>query len=237
MCVHPPRDGETLRHARAKREREREKGDDGIIYNNIMVAAALMTSAEQKTAPVNDIGGEENAVMTTTKTKTHVDDASVVKVEEQRKIERLPKEEAGMEENMCRNEIASTSLIVEKQQQKRKAGELPIETKFGHPSTLRERGEDATTMTTTSTTTTTTGIVAAEFDENGIRKSKRSVKPKILFDESGDYEHVLNKKKKANGNSKNKENNTKKTKNASIVIGIRGSSSSSGGSTDRHCCG
>merc|ERR1711959_540780 len=141
---------------------------------------------------------------TTTKTKTHVDDASVVKVEEQRKIERLPKEEAGMEETMCRNEIASTSLNVEKQQQKRKAGELPIETKFGHPSTLRQRGEDTTTMTTT-TTTTTTDIVAAEFDENGIRKSKRSVKPKILFDESGDYEHVLNKKKKANGNSKKKE--------------------------------
>merc|ERR1712216_1072667 len=93
----------------------------------------------------------------------------------------------------------------------KEAGELPIETKFGNPSTLCERGEDATTMTTTTTTTTTTtGIVAVEFDENGIRKSKRSVKPKILFDES--YEHVLNKKKKANGNSKNKENNTKKRK-------------------------
>ena len=157
-----------------------------------------MTSAEQKTAPVM-------TTTTTTKTKTHVDDASVVKVEEQRKIERLAKEEAGMEETMRRNEIASTSLIVENQQQKRKAGELPIETKFGNPSTFCERGEDATTMTTT-----TTGIVAAEFDENGIRKSKRSVKPKILFDES--YEHVLNKKKKANGNSKNKENNTKKRK-------------------------
>jgi len=168
-----------------------------------MVAAALMTSAEQKTAPVM-------TTTTTTKTKTHVDDASVVKVEEQRKIERLAKEEAGMEETMRRNEIASTSLIVENQQQKRKAGELPIETKFGNPSTFCERGEDATTMTTATTTTTTTGIVAAEFDENGIRKSKRSVKPKILFDES--YEHVLNKKKKANGNSKNKENNTKKRK-------------------------
>lgn len=162
-----------------------------------------MTSAEQKTAPVM-------TTTTTTKTKTHVDDASVVKVEEQRKIERLAKEEAGMEETMRRNEIASTSLIVENQQQKRKAGELPIETKFGNPSTFCERGEDATTMTTATTTTTTTGIVAAEFDENGIRKSKRSVKPKILFDES--YEHVLNKKKKANGNSKNKENNTKKRK-------------------------
>ena len=171
-----------------------------------MVAAALMTSAEQKTAPVM------TTTTTTTKTKTHVDDASVVKVEEQRKIERLAKEEAGMEETMRRNEIASTSLIVENQQQKRKAGELPIETKFGNPSTFCERGEDATTMTTATTTTTTTGIVAAEFDENGIRKSKRSVKPKILFDESGDYEHVLNKKKKANGNSKNKENNTKKRK-------------------------
>ena len=178
-----------------------------------MVAAALLTSAEQKTAPVM------TTTTTTTKTKTHVDDASVVKVEEQRKIERLAKEEAGMEETMRRNEIASTSLIVENQQQKRKAGELPIETKFGNPSTLCERGEDATTMTTTTTTTTTTatttattttGIIAAEFDENGIRKSKRSVKPKILFDES--YEHVLNKKKKANGNSKNKENNTKKRK-------------------------
>ena len=168
-----------------------------------MVAAALMTSAEQKTAPVM-------TTTTTTKTKTHVDDASVVKVEEQRKIERLAKEEAGMEETMRRNEIASTSLIVENQQQKRKAGELPIETTFGNPSTFCERGEDATTMTTATTTTTTTGIVAAEFDENGIRKSKRSVKPKILFDES--YEHVLNKKKKANGNSKNKENNTKKRK-------------------------
>ena len=172
-----------------------------------MVAAALMTSAEQKTAPVM-------TTTTTTKTKTHVDDASVVKVEEQRKIERLAKEEAGMEETMRRNEIASTSLIVENQQQKRKAGELPIETKFGNPSTFCERGEDATTMTTTTTittaATTTIGIVAAEFDENGIRKSKRSVKPKILFDES--YEHVLNKKKKANGNSKNKENNTKKRK-------------------------
>ena len=166
-----------------------------------------MTSAEQKTAPVM-------TTTTTTKTKTHVDDASVVKVEEQRKIERLAKEEAGMEETMRRNEIASTSLIVENQQQKRKAGELPIETKFGNPSTFCERGEDATTMTTTTTittaATTTIGIVAAEFDENGIRKSKRSVKPKILFDES--YEHVLNKKKKANGNSKNKENNTKKRK-------------------------
>ena len=216
MCTAPRRRRDSQTRARKEREREREKGNDGIIYDNIMVAAALMTSAEQKTAPVNDIGGEENAVMTTTtKTKTHVDDASVVKVEEQRKIERLPKEEAGIEETMCRNEIASTSLNVEKQQQKRKAGELPIETKFGHPSTLRERGEDTTTMTaaaTTTTTTTTTGIVAAEFDENGIRKSKRSVKPKILFDESGDYEHVLNKKKKANGNSKNKENNTKKRK-------------------------
>ena len=171
-----------------------------------MVAAALMTSAEQKTAPVM-------TTTTTTKTKTHVDDASVVKVEEQRKIERLAKEEAGMEETMRRNEIASTSLIVENQQQKRKAGELPIETKFGNPSTLCERGEDATTITTT-TTTTTTGIVAAEFDENGIRKSKRSVKPKILFDES--YEHVLNKKKKANGKSKNKENNTKKRKKPAL---------------------
>merc|ERR1711943_81589 len=140
---------------------------------------------------------------TTTKTKTHVDDASVVKVEEQRKIERLATEEAGMGGTMRRNEIASTSLIVENQQQKRKAGELPIETKFGNPSTFCERVEDATTMTTAATTTTTTtGIVAAEFDENGIRKSKRSVKPKILFYES--YEHVLNKKKKANGNSKNK---------------------------------
>merc|ERR1711990_1252389 len=141
-----------------------------------MVAAASMTSAEQKTAPVM------TTTTTTTKTKTHVDDASVVKVEEQRKIERLAKEEAGMEETMRRNEIASTSLIVENQQQKRKAGELLIETKFGNPSTLCERGEDATTMTTTTTTTTattTTGIVAAEFDENGIRKSKRSVKPKI----------------------------------------------------------
>ena len=106
-----------------------------------------MTSAEQKTAPVM-------TTTTTTKTKTHVDDASVVKVEEQRKIERLAKEEAGMEETMRRNEIASTSLIVENQQQKRKAGELPIETKFGNPSTLCERGEDATTMTTTTTTTT-----------------------------------------------------------------------------------
>jgi len=106
-----------------------------------MVAAALMTSAEQKTAPVM-------TTTTTTKTKTHVDDASVVKVEEQRKIERLAKEEAGMEETMRRNEIASTSLIVENQQQKRKAGELPIETKFGNPSTFCERGEDATTMTT-----------------------------------------------------------------------------------------
>ena len=168
-----------------------------------MVAAALMTSAEQKTAPVM-------TTTTTTKTKTHVDDASVVKVEEQRKIERLAKEEAGMEETMRRNEIASTSLIVENQQQKRKAGELPIETKIREPFDVLRRGEDATTMTTATTTTTTTGIVAAEFDENGIRKSKRSVKPKILFDES--YEHVLNKKKKANGNSKNKENNTKKRK-------------------------
>jgi hypothetical protein len=87
-----------------------------------MVAAALMTSAEQKTAPVNDIGGEENAVMTTTTTKTHVDDASVVKVEEQRKIERLAKEEAGMEETMCRNEIASTSLTSKSNSRKGKLG-------------------------------------------------------------------------------------------------------------------
>jgi hypothetical protein len=114
----------------------------------------------------------------------------------------------------------SSSTIIETQQRKRKAGELPIKTKFMSSSTLRGGGEDGSRMAIGGELTTTPNIVAAEFDENGVRKSKRSVKPKILFDDTEDYERIntyerpgsSNKKKKGNSskNNNNKENSTTK---------------------------
>jgi len=110
--------------------------------------------------------------------------------------------------------IIDETQFSQQQRLKRKAGELPIKTKFVSASTLRGEGDGSeakTTATTTTTTTTTVTptIVAAEFDENGVRKSKRSVKPKILFDDTEDYERINTYERPGSSNKKNKRGNSK----------------------------
>ena len=109
--------------------------------------------------------------------------------------------------------IIDETQFSQQQRLKRKAGELPIKTKFVSASTLRGEGDGSeakTTATTTTTTTTVTPtIVAAEFDENGVRKSKRSVKPKILFDDTEDYERINTYERPGSSNKKNKRGNSK----------------------------
>ena len=114
--------------------------------------------------------------------------------------------------------IVDETLFSQQQQQrlKRKAGELPIKTKFVSASTLRAEGDGSeakTTATTTTTTIVTPTIVAAEFDENGVRKSKRSVKPKILFDDTEDYERINTYERPGSSNKKNKRGNSKGNSN------------------------
>ena len=110
--------------------------------------------------------------------------------------------------------IIDETQFSQQQRLKRKAGELPIKTKFVSAATLRGEGDGSeakTTATTTTTTTTTVTptIVAAEFDENGVRKSKRSVKPKILFDDTEDYERINTYERPGSSNKKNKRGNSK----------------------------
>ena len=112
--------------------------------------------------------------------------------------------------------IVDETLFSQQQRLKRKAGELPIKTKFVSASTLRAEGDGSeakTTATTTTTTIVTPTIVAAEFDENGIRKSKRSVKPKILFDDTEDYERINTYERPGSSNKKNKRGNSKGNSN------------------------
>ena len=112
--------------------------------------------------------------------------------------------------------IGDETLFSQQQRLKRKAGELPIKTKFVSASTLRAEGDGSeakTTATTTTTTIVTPTIVAAEFDENGIRKSKRSVKPKILFDDTEDYERINTYERPGSSNKKNKRGNSKGNSN------------------------
>ena len=110
--------------------------------------------------------------------------------------------------------IIDETQFSQQQRLKRKAGELPIKTKFVSASTLRGEGDGSEAKTTAATTTTTTTtvtptIVAAEFDENGVRKSKRSVKPKILFDDTEDYERINTYERPGSSNKKNKRGNSK----------------------------
>ena len=155
-----------------------------------MVAAALN--------PSTSAGGEhQKETMTTTTTTTttmakKVDDLSsslpALLLSENGEGKKDFAGAATMEAQPIVNILSST--IIEKQQRKRKAGELPIKTKFVSSSTLRGGGEDGSRMAIGGELTTTPNIVAAEFDENGVRKSKRSVKPKILFDDTEDYERI-----------------------------------------------
>jgi len=107
--------------------------------------------------------------------------------------------------------IIDETQFSQQQRLKRKAGELPIKTKFVSAATLRGEGDgsEAKTTATTTTTTVTPTIVAAEFDENGVRKSKRSVKPKILFDDTEDYERINTYERPGSSNKKNKRGNSK----------------------------
>ena len=110
--------------------------------------------------------------------------------------------------------IIDETQFSQQQRLKRKAGELPIKTKFVSASALRGEGDGSEAKTTAATTTTTTTtvtptIVAAEFDENGVRKSKRSVKPKILFDDTEDYERINTYERPGSSNKKNKRGNSK----------------------------
>ena len=211
-----------------------------------MVAAALNnnnnSSEEQRTATTRthhhshaddeektlvELEKDDGMTMTVKMSKNPSLDAQKEQHEQREQKQLLLKNTAAGPQVLSSSIEAPTSIVDEtlfsqqqqQQQQrlKRKAGELPIRTKFVSASTLRAEGDGSEAKTTATTTTTTTvltpTIVAAEFDENGVRKSKRSVKPKILFDDTEDYERINTYERPGSSNKKNKRGNSKGNSN------------------------
>ena len=208
-----------------------------------MVAAALNnsnnSSEEQRTATTRthhhshaddeekalvELEKDDRMTMTVKMSKNPSLDAQKEQHEQREQKQLLLKNTAAGPQVLSSSVGAPTSIVDEtlfsqqqQQQQrlKRKAGELPIRTKFVSASTLRAEGDGSEAKTTATTTTTivTPTIVAAEFDENGVRKSKRSVKPKILFDDTEDYERINTYERPRSSNKKNKRGNSKGNSN------------------------
>ena len=210
-----------------------------------MVAAALNnnnnSSEEQRTATTRthhhshaddeektlvELEKDDGMTMTVKMSKNPSLDAQKEQHEQREQKQLLLKNTAAGPQVLSSSIEAPTSIVDEtlfsqqqQQQQrlKRKAGELPIRTKFVSASTLRAEGDGSEAKTTATTTTTTTvltpTIVTAEFDENGVRKSKRSVKPKILFDDTEDYERINTYERPGSSNKKNKRGNSKGNSN------------------------
>ena len=205
-----------------------------------MVAAALNNNNSGSEERTNSHHGDEKAslierkedglekedgmTMTVKTSKNPLDTQKEQQHEQQEKQLLLKNTAAGPRVLLSSSVETPTSIIDEtlfsqQQRLKRKAGELPIKTKFVSASTLRAEGDGseakttATTTTTTTTTILTSTIVAAEFDENGVRKSKRSVKPKILFDDTEDYERINTYERPGSSNKKNKRGNSKGNSN------------------------
>ena len=209
-----------------------------------MVAAALNnsnnSSEEQRTATTRthhhshaddeekalvELEKDDRMTMTVKMSKNPSLDAQKEQHEQREQKQLLLKNTAAGPQVLSSSVGAPTSIVDEtlfsqqqQQQQrlKRKAGELPIRTKFVSASTLRAEGDGSeakTTATRTTTTVLTPTIVAAEFDENGVRKSKRSVKPKILFDDTEDYERINTYERPRSSNKKNKRGNSKGNSN------------------------
>ncbi|CAL6270392.1 unnamed protein product [Bathycoccus prasinos] len=206
-----------------------------------MVAAALNNNNSGSEERTNSHHGDEKAslierkedglekedgmTMTVKTSKNPLDTQKEQQHEQQEKQLLLKNTAAGPHVLLSSSVETPTSIIDEtlfsqQQRLKRKAGELPIKTKFVSASTLRAEGDGSeakmtatTTTTTTTTTILTSTIVAAEFDENGVRKSKRSVKPKILFDDTEDYERINTYERPGSSNKKNKRGNSKGSSN------------------------
>ena len=199
-----------------------------------MVAAALNNNNSGSEERTNSHHGDEKAslierkedglekedgmTMTVKTSKNPLDTQKEQQHEQQEKQLLLKNTAAGPRVLLSSSVETPTSIIDEtlfsqQQRLKRKAGELPIKTKFVSASTLRAEGDGSEAKTTATTTTVTPTIIAAEFDENGVRKSKRSVKPKILFDDTEDYERINTYERPGSSNKKNKRGNSKGNSN------------------------